>query len=114
MKRFVYILTDCNRQCLHVGLTDDLAKTMAFYREHKQLFFDATAKVSRLVYFEEMDTEDLGVNRFKLLSTFTRSQKERLIRAVNKDWQDLSSRLNMDDFVICSQPAAHFFSQRVW
>lgn len=112
MKRFVYILTDCNRQCLHVGLTDDLIRTMAFYKEHKQLFFDATARVSRLVYFEEIDTEELSMSRFNLLSTFTRSQKERVIRASNKDWQDLSLRLGVDNFLVNTQPSTHFSAVR--
>ncbi|WP_134090385.1 GIY-YIG nuclease family protein [Olivibacter sp. XZL3] len=113
MKRFVYILTDCNRQCLHVGLTDDLIKTMAFYKEHKQLFFDATARVSRLVYFEEVDTEERSMSRFKVLSTFTRSQKERLIRSSNKDWRDLSLGLGIDNFLVNTQASARLSAVRV-
>ncbi|MDM8174973.1 MULTISPECIES: GIY-YIG nuclease family protein [Olivibacter] len=114
MKRFVYILTDCNRQYLHVGLTDDLFKTMTFYKEHRQLFFDTAAKVSRLVYFEEIDTEELGIARFNVLSAFTRSQKERLIRAKNKDWQDLSLCLGIDNLVANPQQPLRFSSMRAW
>lgn len=114
MKRFIYILTDCNRQCLHVGLTDDLRKTMAFYKEHKQLFFDVTAKVSRLVYFEEADTEEIGISRFNTLSTFTRSQKERLIRATNKDWQDLSLHLGIDSLLINTQRSIQVSAVKRW
>lgn len=102
MKQFVYILTDCNRKCLHVGLTDDLLKTVSFYKEHKQLFFDAASQVSRLVYFEEFNREDLAMNRFKLLAVFTRSQKERLIRSANKDWLDLSLQLGQEQLLISS------------
>ena len=90
MRNFVYILTDSNRRCLHVGLTDDLLGTVAFYKEHKKLFFDASHMVSRLVYFEEFVAEETAINRFNTLATYTRSQKERLIRTSNKDWHDLS------------------------
>jgi len=96
MKQFVYILTDCNRKCLHVGLTDDLVKTTTFYKQHKQLFFDAATKVSRLVYFEEFTSGETALIRFNTLSTFTRSQKERLIRSLNKDWLDLSLKLETE------------------
>jgi len=93
MKNFVYILTDSNRRCLHVGLTDDLLGTVAFYKEHKKLFFDAGHLVSRLVYFEEFVVEESAINRFNTLATYTRTQKERLIRIANKDWHDLSLQL---------------------
>jgi len=102
MKRFVYILTDCNRKCLHVGLTDDLLKTVSFYKEHKQLFFDSTDKVSRLVYFEEFNAEEPALCRFNVLATFTRSQKERLIRSANKDWLDLSLQLGKEHLLMGS------------
>lgn len=102
MKQFVYILTDCNRKCLHVGLTDDLLKTVSFYKEHKQLFFDVASQVSRLVYFEEFNREDAATSRFNLLATFTRSQKERLIRSSNKDWLDLSLQLGQEPLYVTS------------
>ena len=95
MKHFVYILTDCNRKVLQVGLTYDLPEAVAFYKHKQQLCYDVN-NASRLVYFEEFATEELAVNRFALLAAFTRSQKERLIRAVNKDWLDLSLRYGCD------------------
>lgn len=100
MKQFVYILTDCNRKCLHVGLTDNLLKTTTFYKEHKQLFFDSTAKVSRLVYFEEFTCDEAALLRFNTLCIFTRSQKERLIRLLNKDWVDLSLKLGKEQILM--------------
>lgn len=96
MKQFVYILTDSNRRSLHVGLTDDLMMTAQFYKRNTQLFFDSPNQVSRLVYFEEYNNESLALKRFNILKSFTRPQKERLIRAVNVDWVDLSVGLDME------------------
>jgi len=90
MKQFIYILTDSNRKSLHVGLTHDLAYTMNYYKEMHSLFFDGNKKVSRLVYFEELISLELALKRFKEVSIFTRVQKEKLIRLINNNWNDLS------------------------
>ncbi|WP_462265583.1 GIY-YIG nuclease family protein [Mucilaginibacter sp.] len=97
MKRFIYIITDRNRTNLHVGLCSDLLKTLQFYREMPTLFFDSAQQLNRLVYFEEINTEEQAMERFKFVSTFTRTQKEKLIRAVNQDWIDLTIGLNYEN-----------------
>ncbi len=97
MKRFIYIITDRNRNNLHVGLCSDLLKTLAFYREMPTLFFDSAKQLNRLVYFEEINTEEQAMERFKFVSTFTRAQKEKMIRSVNADWIDLTIGLNFEN-----------------
>ena len=76
MKRYIYIITDRNRNNLHVGLCSDLLKTLQFYRDMPTLFFDNSQQLNRLVYFEEINNEDQAMERFKFVSTFTRPQKE--------------------------------------
>ncbi|PJJ84703.1 GIY-YIG nuclease family protein [Mucilaginibacter auburnensis] len=99
MKRFIYIITDRNRNNLHVGLCSDLLKTIKFYNEMPTLFFDNSKQLNRLVYFEEINNEEMAMERFKTVSTFTRPQKERLIRQVNADWIDLTAALNFESGV---------------
>jgi len=96
MKRFIYIITDRNRTNLHVGLCADLLKTLEFYSQMPNLFFDNSRQLSRLVYFEEINTEEQAVERFKYVSTFTRPMKEKMIRSVNPDWIDLTIGLNAE------------------
>ena len=96
MKRFIYIITDRNRNNLHVGLCSDLLKTLDFYRQMPTLFFDNANQLNRLVYFEEMSNEDQAMERFKTVSTYTRPQKEKMIRPVNPDWIDLTAGLNYE------------------
>ena len=55
MKRFIYLITDRNRNTLHVGLCSDLLKTLKFYSEMPTLFFDSAQQLNRLVYFEEIN-----------------------------------------------------------
>ena len=96
MKRFIYIITDRNRANLHVGLTSDLLKTLQFYSQMPTLFFDSAQHLNRLVYFEEINNEDMAMERFKVVSTFTRAQKEKMIRPVNPDWVDLTIGLAIE------------------
>ncbi len=96
MKSFVYIITDRNRNNLHVGLCTDLLKTLQFYSEMPTLFFDSSKHLNRLVYFEEINSEEMAMDRFKFVSTFTRPQKEKMIRSVNPDWIDLTIGLNIE------------------
>ncbi|SIQ12253.1 putative endonuclease [Mucilaginibacter lappiensis] len=96
MKRFVYIITDRNRKNLHVGLCSDLVKTLQFYSDMPTLFFDSAQQLNRLVYFEEINTEEQAMERFKVVSTYTRPQKEKMIRPVNPDWVDLTIGLKYE------------------
>ncbi len=96
MKKYVYLVTDRNRSCLHVGLSADVLKTMAFYRQMPNLFFDSGQQLTRLVYFEELNSELNATKRCNLISKFTRIQKERLVRSVNPDWLDLTLSLDME------------------
>ncbi len=100
MKKYVYLVTDRNRSCLHVGMSTDLMKTMTFYRQMPNLFFDAGQQLTRLVYFEELNSENSAVQRFNLISKFTRIQKDRMIRSVNPDWIDLTVGLDFEQILI--------------
>ena len=97
MKKFVFIVTDRNRNNLHVGLSTNIISTMDFYRKMPNLFFDAGQQLTRLVYFEELNTETVAEHSFKTINRFTRSQKEKMIRAVNTDWIDLTLGLNYEN-----------------
>ena len=99
MKRFIYLITDRNRNTLHVGLCSDLLKTLKFYSDMPTLFFDSAQQLNRLVYFEEINTEEQAMERFKMVSTYTRPQKEKMIRSVNPDWVDLTIGLNYESNV---------------
>jgi putative endonuclease len=70
-------------------------KTLQFYLDMPTLFFDKAQQLSRLVYFEEMN-EEQAMDRFKQMSTFTRAQKEKMIRSVNPDWIDLTIGLKLE------------------
>ncbi|SDL69686.1 putative endonuclease [Daejeonella rubra] len=110
-KKFVYLVTDRNRTCIHVGMSTDLMKTMSFYRQMPNLFFDAGQQLTRLVYFEELSSESAALERFNLINKFARIQKDRLIRSVNPDWIDLTIGLDFEQVLISGiQPMRASFS----
>lgn len=90
MNHYVYILTDSNRACLHIGLTDDLENAITVCKNMPDLFFGECSKASRLVYYETLHTEEEAVNRFRMVSAYTRMQKEKLIRKYNPNWVNIS------------------------
>lgn len=100
MKKFVYIVTDRNRTSMHVGMSSDLIKTLDFYKQMPNLFFDNGKQLTRLVYFEEFKTEPQALARFKVISRFTRMQKERLVRSCNPDWIDLTIGLDFEHILL--------------
>lgn len=95
-KKIMYIITDRNRNSLHVGMCSDLVKTLQFYQQMPNLFFNSADQLNRLIYFEELNSEDTAVKRFETVSCFTRSQKEKMIRSVNPDWIDLTKGLKYE------------------
>lgn len=100
MKKYVFIVTDRNRSSLQVGMSADLNRTVQFYKEMPSLLFDAGQQLTRLVYFEELSNEQAAAQRFKLISRFTRIQKDRLVRSVNPDWLDLSAGLSAERVLV--------------
>lgn len=97
MRKFIYIVTDRNRVNLHIGMSGDLSKTLSFYKQMPNLFFDSGQQLTRLVYFEEFKTEVQANSRFKLINRFTRLQKERIVRSCNPDWIDLTPGFNFEN-----------------
>ena len=104
MKKFVYIVTDRNRTSMHVGMSSDLIKTLDFYKQMPNLFFDNGQQLTRLVYFEEFKSEAQALARFKVISRFTRMQKERLVRSCNPDWIDLTIGLDFENILLHRNP----------
>jgi putative endonuclease len=110
-KKFVYLVTDRNRTSIHVGMSTDLMKTMGFYRQMPNLFFDSGQQLTRLVYFEELSSEAAALERFNLINKFARIQKDRLIRSVNPDWIDLTIGLDFEQVLVSGiQPMRASFS----
>lgn len=97
--KYIYFTTNSNRSVINVGLTDNILFFAKNLRNDLELFQLGQANTNRLVYFEEYDNLFQTKERFRELSRWTRTQKERLIRLYNQDWTDLSEALIIDSLM---------------
>ena len=88
MRYTLFILTDCNRKTLHLGVTSTLSQEIQRLKEYYSLFMDASSILGRLVYQESFASEQAALDRYKQYMQFTRMQSERLIRRQNPNWLD--------------------------
>lgn len=109
-KKYVFIVTDRNRNNLHVGLSANILKTMEFYTKMPSLMFDASQQLTRLVYFEELNDETSATSRFNVLNHYTRMQKERLVKSVNNNWLDLTIALKHENLINPVRLSQHILS----
>jgi putative endonuclease len=86
---YVYIMTNRPNGTLYVGVTNDLARRVFEHREGLVEGFTRRYGLKRLVYFEIHEDVTVAITREKLLKTWLRAWKVRLIRSVNPDWNDL-------------------------
>lgn len=96
MKSYVYILTDTNRTFLYVGITEDLEKAAISYKNGLPLASLGFPASIRLVYYETVHSESTALQRLRSVASFTRMQKEKLIRKANPNWVDLSNSIRQN------------------
>ena len=90
---FVYILASRSRT-LYVGVTNNLALRMAQHRQGED-GFTARYRVTRLVYWENVESPYSAITREKQIKGYRRSKKEALIEAMNPGWDDLTTSLGI-------------------
>jgi len=94
MAAYVYIVSN-QSHTIYVGSTSDLQRRV---REHKEKrfknAFTARYHFTRLVYFEVLDNIATAEAREMEIKGWTRARKVALIQSMNRNWLDLTPRLN--------------------
>jgi putative endonuclease len=90
---FVYILTNCKRGVLHVGVTNDLVRRLSEHKGKVVPGFTSTYGLTMLVYYEEYASILEARNRERVLKRWRRAWKFDLIEKLNPDWSDLTDDL---------------------
>jgi len=86
---WVYIITNRPNGTLYIGVTSDLARRIAEHRQGAIDGFSKKYKLTQLVYFECHETIEEAIRREKILKTWRRAWKVRLIHEANLPWHDL-------------------------
>ena len=90
---YVYILANCRRGVLYVGVTNDLVRRMMAHKGKLVAGFTKTFGVTILVYYEEYGSILQARARERSLKRWRRAWKFDLIERLNPDWRDLTNEL---------------------
>lgn len=92
---YIYVLTDCNRAQFRIGVCSDLSQFLNLIVQTKNLAPTCgEPAIDKLVYLEAnvpIKKAELRVNE---IMSYTRMQKDRLIRGRNQDWKDMRPELS--------------------
>ncbi|MCB9365400.1 MAG: GIY-YIG nuclease family protein [Flavobacteriales bacterium] len=90
----IYILTNKYNKVLYTGVTSDL-KTRVFQHKEKIYPKSFTSKynIDKLVYYNSFPTIEEAIAEEKRIKGGSRNQKINLIESINKNWEDLYSKL---------------------
>ena len=89
MEYYVYILTNQTNSTLYIGVTNNLSRRLYEHKHELVEGFSKKYKTHKLIYFEQTNDVDVAINREKQLKGWTRIKKEKLINAINPNWNDL-------------------------
>lgn len=93
-KAFVYILSNCNKNVVYVGCTDQLRKRIYFHKNRLIPGFTKKYNVDQLIYYEECRNVEEALIREKQIKGFRREKKDFLIQKMNPQWLDLYNMLS--------------------
>jgi len=74
---------------LHIGITSNPEKTIAFYNGLISIYTDTTKKLNRLVYLIHAGDKETAENYFKKVSSMNKEQKEEIVKGFNPEMIEL-------------------------
>jgi putative endonuclease len=90
---YVYILANKNNTVLYTGITRDLPRRLAEHRQGTGSKFTGKYNIHKLVYFEYFSSVETAIAREKQIKSGSRSKKLELVETMNKEWNDLSLKV---------------------
>ena len=91
-----YILASQRNGTLYVGVTSNLVQRIWQHREGSVPGFTRDYGVKLLVWFEQLGTMELAIQREKRIKKWNRAWKLALIEKCNPDWDDLAVKLGFE------------------
>jgi len=92
---YVYFMSNLRNSTLYVGVTTDLLRRVAEHKAHVNKGFTDIYNCEKLVYFEELESIGVAIEREKVLKKWKRKWKNDIINAVNPKWADLSESIGL-------------------
>ncbi len=85
----VYIMTNKNNGVLYTGVTSNLYKRVSEHKNKIVAGFTSRYNVTKLVYYEEIETMPEAIAREKQIKGGSRQKKMDMINSKNPEWKDL-------------------------
>ena len=92
-KGYLYFLSNATRTILHVGATKNLVNGIRLHEKGRGSKFTKKHHLKFLMYYEEFEDISNAYVREKQIKNWHKDWKWNLIKKVNPDLQDLSTRL---------------------
>ena len=89
----VYILASSTNGTLYTGVTSDLIKRVYQHKKHVIAGFTSRYRVHRQVWCECHASMDSAIRRERVIKTWRRGWKIRLIETSNPQWRDVYPEL---------------------
>jgi len=90
MKQYVvYILTNKRNTVLYTGISSKLSERLQQHLEKVVKSFTNKYNVNKLIYYEIFNDPTTAITREKQIKSWSRKRKEKLIKVVNPEWEDL-------------------------
>ena len=86
----VYILTNYSQTSFYIGVTNDIKRRMYEHKNKLVEGFTEKYNIDILVYFENIDSPEVAIEREKQLKRWHRNWKINLVRKFNPEFKDLS------------------------
>ncbi len=80
---YVYMMTNCSRVVLYIGITNSLVRRVWQHQHGEISGFTKSYKVNRLVYYESFNHPRDAISREKELKGWRRSKKSALVETLN-------------------------------
>ena len=90
---WLYIMTNRPRGTLYIGATDDLVRRFREHRGGRGSGFTKRHGLTRLVWYEEVESGAEAAQREKTMKEWPREWKLNLIERQNLHWHDLGPAL---------------------
>jgi len=89
-KAYVYIMSNKTRSTLYIGVTNDLERRVREHRNGIGTEFTNKYRLFELVYFEQISSITLAIQREKQLKRWHKEWKMNLIKELNPELIDLA------------------------
>ena len=90
---WVYIMTNRPNGTLYIGVTSDIARRAHEHREGLVPGFTRRYGLRTLVWFDRIEDIRDAIHREKVMKTWLRAWKVRMIQESNPEWVDLYETL---------------------